>query len=590
MKVKLLLALTLLTTFAFSSSVKVYPSFKYIAKRSNKAEQPNAALAPALTNKAENVIVREKSETQSPPSSATSNPKHKEDNVGKDVHKRGAYYNGGLEYNAHTAHATHAAYLPKPYAAHYGYNLNLPGATAYSNVAAHPHGHASPAFAHAPALAHAPTYAAHAPTYAARTPTFFKYPSASGYHLKHFAAGGAIIPVAAYHGGSTFGGTAVGLGAPSIGPVYTTSAVASSLPHAHVGTITHAVGTVAPAVASAAPVSAYVLRPGGAVVSSYNVNYPRYHQRPVVAVPQVTPVQNVAHVHPVQPVTHFLPVPAVAPEPVQPVHSVVQVQQTAHPFASIQPSHHYPHYFQTTFVQPQRIPVAVPAAPAQPLPAIAAASFSFSPAPTFPAIPTFPTAPALPAVPTVPVIPTIPAVPTPPSVPTPASNPNSIYPLGFHPPTQPQPTFVSIPVQPEEQFPPLGPLPGSQRPQGGSAEAAPQIPNAQPPQQPQPELPTFEGNEEPWKPMLSYGPPSFDRPALTLLPPHGSTGSFGSAPGEAAPAQQQHQQQQQYERQQQSGLFDNLSDSEIEHIFAQAANLAAQDTPHRHQHRTFSRY
>ncbi|XP_013108869.1 endosialin-like [Stomoxys calcitrans] len=304
----------------------------------------------------------------------------------------------------------------------------------------------------------------------------------------------------------------------------------------------------------------FVIRPGGAVVQSYSVNYP--HHRPNVAIKTfpaspVTPVHVYQGVFPaaqsfetVQPA----PVQPVQPVPIQPAHSVVQVQHVKPILSYDQSTQQLPTFFQTSFVHPAPTSVPLPLAPH--VPALAPAQ------PAFSAIPSF--APNFPAV-------------------TTSTVSNSLFPVNVQPPLPQQPTtFVTA------QVPTLVPVPGTpnqNRPDFGSAEAAPQIPS-QPTPEPHfnSELPAQQPTQQPWKPVL-YLPPNVGsevhRPSNTLLPPYGSSPAEGYLP--PAPSSSNHKQLNE-ELQLNRHFFDNLSDADIQHIFHQA-NLAAQsENGHTHDH------
>lgn len=422
----------------------------------------------------------------------------------KEVHKRGIFHYGGSSL------AAPSNVWPKTYAGHYGYNW--PAASGFSVAPLATAGHI-----HAPAV--------------------LKYNT--GFHYKTLAA-----PTVLSSGVSSLSAAL---------PTYASLAPAVSHFHQH---------------STAQP---FVIRPGGAVVQSYSVTYPHHKAavavkpvhafasaapvHPVHSVTSVQAVHPVQSVHPVQPVHHTFQTltPAAAVQPVQPVATVQPIQ----PVAAVQPVHHlhpvqpvqsvvqvqhfkppvhidvtqeFPSYFQTSFVQPAPVP-ALPQRPA----------IAFTPAqPAFPAIPTFPNPPAFPNVPAVPVSPTpsIPVVPATPTIPTIPSIPNfpqpqiptnSFFPVNVQPPLQQQPPSFGN-VNPTAQFPGFGPIPGN-RPDSGSADAAPQIPVQSSPT-PEPELPAPqpEPTQTPWRPVL-YQPPTAEspvnQPTNTLLPPYGNSPAEG---------------------------------------------------------------
>lgn len=337
----------------------------------------------------------------------------------------------------------------------------------------------------------------------------------------------------------------------------TLSTLSAVVPHVH---------------AHASTATPFIIRPGGAVVQSYSVNYPHHKQavsiKPVptyasVAHP-VQPVQHVQplqHVQPVQHVQHVQPVHAIQSVPVQPVQSVLQVQHVK-PFVNYEtPTPQFPSYFQTVFQTPSvpatavhipsQVHASIPLNPSQPaLPAFPA--FPPAPAvpvapqvpeiltpaqPAFPAIPSFHNPPAFPAIPATPSVPVVPNVPALPSIPTISHNsqpqfPNSgFFPVNVQPPLPQQPpTFVNF--NPTAQVPGLVPVagtPNQNNPDFGSAEGAPQIPvHPTPEAHPEPELP--QPTQQPWKPVL-YQPPNVDndvnRPSNTLLPPYGNSPAEG---------------------------------------------------------------
>ncbi|XP_065365603.1 uncharacterized protein LOC135958638 [Calliphora vicina] len=499
----------------------------------------------------------------------------------KEVHKRGIFHYGG-------ALASQGSLWPKTYASHYGYGLHLPAASGFSV---------------------APVAASHL-----HAPSVLKYNN--GFHYKTFAVSG-LSGVSALSGVS---------GLSAAYPTY--ASLSPAVSHVH----------------QAAAAQPFIIRPGNAVVQSYSVTYPHRKPavalkpvhayasvapvqhlhpvqavQPVATVQPVAPVQPVQHLQPVQPVHHLQPVqPVQHLQPVQPVHHLQPVQPVQH-LQPVQPVHHlqpvqpvqhlhpvqpvqsvvqvqhfkppvhydvtqqFPSFFQTSFAQSGPVP-AIPQAP----------TFSFSPAqPAFPAIPTFPNPPAYPTIPSVPAVPAQPSVPAVPAVnhpniptipsipnfPQPQVPTNGFFPVSVQPPLPQQPPAFGS-VNPQAQFPGFGPIAGS-NPDVGSAEAAPQIP-VQPVPSPEPELPAPQPQptQQPWKPVL-YQPPTAEtnvnRPSHTLLPPYGNSPAEGYLP----PASSSHNGKLQQEYTIDSSLFDNLSDADIQQIFAQA-NLAAQRDHHHH--------
>ncbi|XP_023306210.2 vegetative cell wall protein gp1 isoform X1 [Lucilia cuprina] len=497
----------------------------------------------------------------------------------KEVHKRGIFHHGG-------ALAAPVSLWPKTYAAHYGYGLRLPASSGFSvaplaAASGHLHG-----------------------------PAVLKYNS--GFHYKTLAAPSLLSGVSSLAGVS---------GLSAAYPTY--ASLSPAVSHVH----------------QAASAQPFIIRPGGAVVQSYSVTYPHHkaavavkpvhafaaaapvqpaiavqpavqHVQPAVAAVQpVHTFQTVAqHLHPVQPVQPVQPVAAVQPvQPVaavQPVHHLQPVQpvQHLHPVPPVQsvvqvqhfkPPVHYdvtqqfPSFFQTSFVQP----APVPAIPQNPAVAFGPAQPNFPAIPTFPnppAFPTIPSVPAQPAVPAVPATPTIPTIPSIPNFPQPQVPTNGFFPVNVQPPLQQQPPAFNG-VHPQAQFPGFGPIAGN-NPDAGSAEAAPQIP-VQPEPSPEPELPPTQPQptQQPWKPVL-YQPPTVEshvnRPSHTLLPPYGNSPAEGYLP--PAPSSQNAKLQQEYTID--SSLFDNLSDADIQNIFAQASLAAHRDHHHHTVHNYHTRF
>ncbi|XP_026847221.1 serine/threonine-protein kinase WNK2 [Drosophila persimilis] len=541
-------------------------------------------------------------------------------------HKRGILH-------GHHGHALHASapWPARTYAAHYGYSLQLPGASSF--LAAGP----------------------------AQVPIG---------HRHGFVKLGAVSPLHGLHlKPLSLAGAASG---PGLAAAFLPAAAA-----APAGSLTPSVGggglPLGVGLASAVASPSYVLRPGNAVVSSYSVNYPHQHlqkpqvvlssgPRPVhfhgpataVGVGAAVPAHGHGHVHAVQPTYVQALAPAAPAVPVQPVQSFQPIQPVQHyqplqplqPVQPIQPVQHF-HAVQpvqqpsVTFAEQPNIPFipqfavgppspgfsgvptfafqpAQPAVPAQPpQPAQPAQPASAPEGPEVPQIPQIPDIPQIPAIPQIPQIPQFPVnpqfpgipqfqgfpqfpgfpqvpqfpqTPTAPAAPAfPQAPPNSqFFPTVVQPPLPQQPpTFI----QTEAQFPGgIVPLPGSSpvRPETGTAIASPQIP-PQAPEQPEPEQappPPLPTPQQPWKPVF-YQPPtesaaaSPNRPSITLLPPYGSAPAEGYLP--PAGSQPSAFSSSSGGVGSQGGIFDQLSDAELEHIFAQA-NLAQQQ----HHARTHS--
>ncbi|XP_075156508.1 uncharacterized protein LOC142229812 isoform X2 [Haematobia irritans] len=348
-------------------------------------------------------------------------------------------------------------------------------------------------------------------------------------------------------------------------PALSTFAPASGLSAAHLavpGPLRYNTGfhykTLASPLASFGATSSaatpYIIRPGGAIVQSYNINYP-HHRSPVTfktyaaappapvhvyqnVLPAVQSFETVQPAAPVQPVPVQPTVPVHVPAPVQPVPvQPVPVQPV--------PVQHVPSVVQTTFVQ-QSPPQVIPQVPA-------------------PAPPVFPISAFNP--------PSVPAV-------TPTI-PNNFFPVNIQPPvvqnpttfvTQQVPTFVQVPNTPNQG-----------RPEFGSADAAPQIPQPTPEPHFEPELPQQQPTQQPWKPVL-YLPPNVEneanRPSNTLLPPYGNSPNEGYLP----PAPSSNQKQINDEFTANRHYYDNLSDAEIQHIFHQANLAAHSERSHAHDH------
>ncbi|XP_019894529.2 uncharacterized protein LOC101901047 [Musca domestica] len=351
--------------------------------------------------------------------------------------------------------------------------------------------------------------------------------------------------------------------------------------------------TVLPAVSTLSPVHAhqaaasvpYVIRPGGAVVQSYSVNYP--HHKSIVPVKAVHAYGTVAHgLNSIQPV-HHVPAQAIPHIPAQPIQPVVQTFVQAAPVAQPVPSVGVVAQFPSGNLGPV-------------LPDIQATP-SFGSPPTFSVVSGESAAPVVP--PAVPNVPVVAPQPQPPNV---------FYPVNIQPPiaqqppafvnvqpaiAQQPPTFVNVQpaiaqqpptfvnYNPNVQVPsfvPVGGRPNQNQPDFGSNEAAPQIP-VQPTAaaQPEPELPAIqpEPGQQPWKPVL-YQPPTvqseINRPSNTLLPPYGNTPAEGYLP----PATNQKGRQ---EYRYSNNLLD-LSEADIQNIFQQASIAAQNDHNHAHVH------
>ncbi|XP_073830097.1 uncharacterized protein [Musca autumnalis] len=305
--------------------------------------------------------------------------------------------------------------------------------------------------------------------------------------------------------------------------------------------------TVLPAVSALSSVHShqanvpYVIRPGGAVVQSYSVNYP--HHKSIVKPVHAHPVTNIQPIHhvPAQPIQPAVQTYVESTPVAQPVPSIGVVPQLATVnFGSVLP------HFQgtTTFANP----------------------------PTFSVVGEESATPVV-----VPNVPVVAPHPQPPS---------DFYPLNIQPPiAQQPPTFVNY--NPNVQVPmfvPVGGRPNQNQPEFGSNEASPQIP-VQPTvaTKPEPELPTIqpEPSQQPWKPVL-YQPPSVqseaNRPSNTLLPPYGNIPAEGYLPP-APSANQKQRQQYSYS----NNLLD-LSEVDIQNIFQQASIASQHDHNHAHVH------
>ncbi|XP_055902752.1 trithorax group protein osa-like [Eupeodes corollae] len=459
-------------------------------------------------------------------------------------HKRGIHHFGS--YGAGPALG-----WPGQYASVYGYNLNFPPQGLHIARGLQPAVHSHPAV-HGYPVAHG-------------IPTGYGLPAYHGIHGYH-----AVQPfngIQTLHGVQSHGiqplhgapsvhtlqshGIQPFHGVPSVHTVQSSPGVHALQP---VPSVAHGVPTVHGVQAGIPSVqypwqfkshtpsygTPFVLKPGGAVVSSFNVNYPQQHHHhqhiPTgVAFPSVTGVT--------------------APIPITPVAAAV-------PVAPARPA-----------------PPIVPAIPVAPVPTQAPVIPSFPSQPNFPVfiVPSRPTltTPIGPAVPPSQFFPNIGVLPLQPLQPGRPQRPSGgSAEASPQIPTGSQPAFPQLPPSPTQQ--PWRPVISPQQPQHPQHPQHPHQPQQpQQPQQPrQPQQP-----QQPQQPPTTISSfPDFNRPSITLLPPFVSRPPGGDGIlSEQIPNNNPQSQGYHYGvgESVQPNLLDGLTDEEIQGAIAQA-NFQAQ--------------